>query len=134
MAKSKKRVKKVKGQSKTSSHLKGSLTVIKPVKVISTSADDISVVADGPDNMKHENIYDDSIPSDVIALSTAADLGFPLERSYQEKFIEAVEQVKGTYLEEVEVSVWPPKIKIKRTPKKIIKFFKAKEAKRKSNK
>lgn len=139
MAKSKKRIKKLKGQIKASSHVKSSLTVMKPEKVISTSADDISVAVYSIGNITRENIYDDSIPSDAIAISTAADLGLPPETSYQEKFIQGIEQVKGKYVTEFELEVglpkWPLlKIKIKRAPEKTIKFFKAKEVKRKSNK
>lgn len=139
MAKSKKQDKKLKGSIKAASHVKSSLDVIKPKEVIKTSASDISVVVYNLDNMTHENIYDGSIPSDVMAISTAAELGFPSELSYQEKFIHGVEQVKGKYVTELELEIglpkWPLlKFKIKRAPEKIIKFFKAKEAKRKSNK
>lgn len=93
-----------------------------------TSISDITVSAVDKDNVEHESVWPDNTPSDIIATSTAADLGVEIERSYQEKFMEGVEQVKGKYLEELEISLGPLKIKIKRAPEKVIKYLKIKDA------
>lgn len=96
---------------------------------VKMSVSDISVSAVGPDGVERETVWPDTTPSDVIATSTAADLGVQMEPSYQERFIESIEKVKGKYFEEVEISFWPPKIKIKRAPEKIVQYIKIKEAK-----
>lgn len=139
MAKSKKRIKKLKGQIKASSHLKGSLTVIKPEKVISTSADDISVSVRGADDVEHEYIYPDSTSSGAISDVIADDFGIPLKPNYQERLVENIEQIKQKDAGNLELEIGLPncpfiKLNWKKPAQRIIKFFKAKKAKRKPNK
>jgi hypothetical protein len=99
---------------------------------ISIAPSDISVSVPDEAGGEKEYIYPDTMPSDVIVLNTSADFGEKLAPSYQERFIEGIEEVKASRFEEVEVEVGIPniltgKIKIKRAPKKTIKRYTEKQ-------
>lgn len=88
-----------------------------PDELIRTSVSDISVGFRGPDGVEHENIHSDATTSNIIALSTAADLNLPPTPTYQEKFVEQLDSVKANpYLSEVEIEFkavefgWPPSV------------------------
>jgi len=135
MAKSGKRKQNLKGQSKITVNAKGSLSIIKPKAVISTSSSDISVSARDAEDVEHLYIYNDSTNSAVISDCIADDLGISPEPSYQEQVFQGIEQVKGKYVEEFEFQLGPLfKFKIKRAPATIIKLFRTKKDKGKSKK
>lgn len=94
--------------------------------VIETVESDISISAVGPDGVEHENVYPEATPSDLIAISTAADLGVPSTPTYQERFTKQLNDIRtDPYVNEVEIELkgpefkWPPsfgslKVKVKK--------------------
>ena len=97
-------------------------------QVISTSPADISISVPDETGGEKEYIYPDTTSSIVMAVSTSADLGVQLNPTYQERFIEGIEEVKTTRVEEVVVEAGIPKLpfvkfKIKLAPKKTIKRY-----------
>lgn len=107
----------------------------KPEAIISTSVSDISVLAMGPDGVERENVYPEATTSDAIALSTAVDLNLPSTPTYQERFVEQLDDIRTKpFVKEVEFELkgpefkWPPsfgslKVKVKKGLK-VIKSYK----------
>jgi hypothetical protein len=94
-------------------------------QVIRTSFSDISVSVSDESGDEKEYIYPQAMPSDIIASTTAANLGIELEPTSQKRIVEKIEEVKESRFEEFEVEAGLPKIpllkiKIRRAPKKTI--------------
>lgn len=105
-----------------------------PEVVISRSSSDFSLSFGCPDGVEHENIHSDATSSTQVALSTAADLKMPATPTYQQRFVEQLDEIRTKpYWQEGEIELkgpdlsWPPslgslKIKVKRGLK-IIKSY-----------
>jgi len=98
---------------------------VKPENEIEIMPSDITVTASDLANVEHQYAYPEATPSDVIAVSTSADMGIRVQALEQQQFTEAIEEVKSSRIEELSLQFGPIKFSIKRGPKKVIKRFRS---------
>ena len=95
-----------------------------PLQIISTSAKDISISVPDKAGGEREYIYPATTPSVEMVTSTATAVTTALKVSlppdYQTRFVEKIEEVKATRIEEADLQFGPIKFRIKRAPLKTI--------------
>lgn len=99
---------------------------IKPeVQKIGFDTPSITVtVSETPDGIDREYIYPDTVSSSIVAQEITAGIGTPLNPHQIEEFSLRYEEIQKTYISEWEISLYPPKIKIVRSPKKTVIYSK----------
>jgi len=79
---------------------------------------DISVSVNSKDGQRKEYVFPESLPSDVIAISsvasTAADMGIQVLKPWQDKITDEIDDIKNFQMDEVEVNFGIVKFKFKR--------------------
>ncbi len=103
--------------------------LVKGKDCIQTLPSDITVSVHRQDGGEEEYIFSEKISSDLIYSTTATNLATQFTPTHQEKFTEAVEDVKQSRSEEINFELGLPNIAfvkfgIKREPKKTIKIYK----------